>query len=340
MRVVIRVDADPRIGSGHFMRMIALAQMLRDDGREVHVVTACRNDLCDAYLADEGLPVHAIPASADAASDVRALVTVAAAVQAAWVVLDGAKFDEGYQRAVREAGPRVVSVDDYAVGHFVSDVVLNQNYGSEGLVYSTAPYTTRLAGIRHVLLRREFRTMTPPERDVRTGAHNVLITLGGAHQPGLLARTLEAVLAVGGDGVSVTLLVGAFQALEPDLEAACRRAGARVSVVRHNRRMAEVMATADVAVAGAGSTMWELLYMRVPFLAVPLDEAHEPFVERLVRDGLCARAPLARDLTAPEFAARAHAFLRDDDLRAGILARSAGLIDPHRAWRELGAVMR
>ena len=340
MNVAIRVDADPRIGSGHFMRMIALAQMLRDDGHDVIFVTAGRNAMCDAYLADEALPVHAISPGADTEGDVRTLIGVATGTRARWVVLDGATFDERYQREVREAGFRVLSVDDYARGHFVSDVVLNQNYGSESLVYSTAPYTRRLAGIRYVLLRREFRATPAPDRDPHQRPLNVLITLGGADQRGLVAKTLDAVLTGGGDDVTATLLIGAFQTLEPDAEAACARARGRVAVVRHNRRMAETMASADVAVAGAGSTMWELLCMRVPFLAVPLDPAHEPFVDRLVRDGLCARTPLARDLAPRTFADLAGAFLHDAEGRAAILARTAGLIDPRRAWRALSAVMR
>jgi UDP-2,4-diacetamido-2,4,6-trideoxy-beta-L-altropyranose hydrolase len=340
MRVAIRVDADARIGSGHFMRMIALAQMLRDAGHDATFVTAGRNPMCDAYLSDEALPVHEIPAGVDAAGDARTLIGVATETRASWVVLDGASFDEPYQRAVREAGFHLLSVDDYARGHFVSDVVLNQNYGSERLTYSTAPYTTRLAGIRYVLLRREFRATPPPARDPRKRPLNVLVTLGGAQQRGLLSRTLDAVLTGGGDDVTVTLLIGAFQALEPDVEAVCARAAARVSVVRHNRRMAETMAAADVAVAGAGSTMWELLCMRVPFLAIPLDPAHEPFVERLVQDGLCAGAPLAHDLPAPRLVDLARGFLHDDVLRATILERTAGLVDPRRAWRELSAVMR
>jgi UDP-2,4-diacetamido-2,4,6-trideoxy-beta-L-altropyranose hydrolase len=340
MNVAIRVDADPRIGTGHFMRMIALAQMLRDDGHDVAFVTAGRNAMCDAYLADDALSVHAVPGGADADTDLRTLTGVARDLGASWVVLDGARFGERYQRTVREAGFRVLSVDDYAQGHFVSDLVLNQNYGSESLAYSTAPYTTCLAGIRYVLLRRDFRTTPPPARDPRPRVVNVLVTLGGSDQPGLVAKALDAVLSGGGDDVTVTLLIGAFQALDRELDAACARARGRIAVVRHHRRMAETMASADVAVAGAGSTMWELLCMRVPFLAVPLDPAHEPFVDRLVGDGLCARTPLARNLGAPEFAALAGAFLRDTERRADILARTDGLIDPGRAWRELSALMR
>lgn len=338
MSFVIRVDADARIGSGHFMRMIALAQVLRDHGREVHVATACGNDLCDAYLADERLPVHAMPLGR-ADDDARALVALSARLRPAWIVLDGARFDEVYQRTLRDAGHRVMSVDDFAIGHFASDVVLNQNYGAEDFTYSTEPYTTRLLGIRHVLLRREFRAVAQPARIARTGSLNVLVTHGGTRQPGLLARTLEAVLTGGGSDVSVKLVAGAFQSLEPDLEELCRRAGARVSVVRHNRRMAEAMQWADAAIAAAGSTMWELLYMRVPFLALPLDAAQEPFVDRMVRGGLCGRVALLRDLSAREFSESTRAFLNDPNLRARILARSAHLIDPQRAWRELSAVL-
>lgn len=336
MRFLIRVDADPTIGSGHFTRMIALAQILHDASHEVEFATAARNALCDAYLADEVLPAHQVPAAPN--DDRRACVALARASGAEWVVLDGARFDEWYQRGLRSSGHRVLSVDDNAAGHFASDVVLNQNYGAEAFRYSTEPYTTRLLGVRYALLRREFRTTTPPVR-ARGKARNVLVTLGGTRQPGLLARILDAVLEGGGTDVSVKLVAGAFQSLDADVEEIARRAGGRVTVIERSRNMAETMRWADAAVTAAGSTMWELFHMRVPFLVVPLDEIQAAYIERLAADGLCVRTPLARDLGAPAAAARVRAFLGDQDLRGRILERSATLIDPARAWHELRALL-
>jgi UDP-2,4-diacetamido-2,4,6-trideoxy-beta-L-altropyranose hydrolase len=341
MTVLIRVDADPQIGSGHFMRMIALAQMLRDDGRDVHVATAARNELCDAYLADEGLPTHAMPGGAEAGADAAALTAAAARVGATWLVLDGAPFTEPYQRAVRVGGRRVMSVDDFGRGHFVSDVVINQNYGAERLAYSTAPYTARLLGSRYVMLRREFRTARRSERPASGGPLRLLVTLGGTSRPALLVRLLDAVLADPARGVHVTVVAGAFQSDDPELARCAQESGGRVTIVRHSRRMAELMRGADAAITAAGSTMWELCHMGVPFLALPLDVSHDAFLTGLAGDGICARLSLAltRAGAHAALADAVRAFLDDAALRAALARRAARVVDPVHARRELAALL-
>lgn len=341
MTVLIRVDADPRIGSGHFMRMIALAQLLRDDGRDVHIATAARNELCDAYLADERLPTHAMPAGAATVDDAAALTAVAARIGATWLVLDGARFTEEYQRAVRTAGRRVISVDDFARGHFVSDVVLNQNYGAEQLAYSTEPYTVRLLGPRYVMLRREFRTAIPATRMPGERPLRVLVTLGGTRQPGLLARVAGAALEGPAGAAEVRLVVGAFQSVDADLVDVCRHAGPQLAIVRNSRQMSAAMQWAHAAVTAAGSTMWELCHMRVPFLGLPLDEDHDAFLTRLAADGVCARLPLAllRDTRPAPLITAVQAFLADDASRAATAVRASRIVDPRGTGRELAAAL-
>ena len=336
MRFLIRVDADPEIGSGHFMRMIALAEQLQDRSHEVHLATASRNDLCDAYLAENRLQAHPVPASRD--EDAHALLALARALRAAWVVLDGQRFDTAYQRVLRADGCRVMSVDDLALGHFASDVVLNQNYGAENLTYSAEPYTKLLLGLRYVLLRREFRTADAPLRAPGKQPRHVLVSFGGTLRPGLLARTLDALLARERSNLSVTLVVGAFDALDAAVTESCRTAGPRIALIRHSRHMAETMRSAEAAITAAGSTMWELLHMRVPFLALPLNDAQDAYLERLACDAVCARFPFARNPQPEVLAERIHAFLEDQALHAQILTRTVGLIDPRRAERLLSAV--
>jgi UDP-2,4-diacetamido-2,4,6-trideoxy-beta-L-altropyranose hydrolase len=336
MRFLIRVDADPEIGSGHFMRMVALAQLLQDRSHEAHFATASHNDLCDAYLAENHLQAHPVPASRG--EDAHALLALARALRAAWVVLDGQRFDTAYQRVLHDGGCRVMSVDDLGLGHFASDVVLNQNYGTENLPYSTEPYTRLLLGLRYVLLRREFRTANAPLRGPGKQRRHVLVSFGGTLRPGLLARTLDALLARKRPNLSVTLVVGAFDTLDAALAESCRTAGPSVTLIRHSRHMAEIMRSADAAITAAGSTMWELLHMRVPFLALPLNDAQDAYLERLARDAVCARFPYARDPQPEVLAERFHAFLEDQALHERILARTVGLIDPRRAERLLSAV--
>ena len=47
------------------------------------------------------------------------------------------------------------------------------------------------------------------------------------------------------------------------------------------------MFKSDLAIVSGGSTMWELLHMRVPFLSIPLNKAQQGYLEFLEKENLC-----------------------------------------------------
>ncbi len=81
---------------------------------------------------------------------------------------------------VRASGWHLLVVDD--MGHlpeYHADIVLNQNSGSNDVVYRVKPGTLILRGERYILLRREFLHPASPLRPIAGRAHKILVTLGG-----------------------------------------------------------------------------------------------------------------------------------------------------------------
>jgi len=130
-RLVIRVDANTRIGMGHLMRCLALAQAWQDAGGQVTVVTACPNEELQQRLREEGLDLrlltHPYPDTADW-DYTRDILT---AHPDAWLVLDGYHFDEVYQQRVKDAGYRLLVIDDMVqLKHNYADIILCLLYTS------------------------------------------------------------------------------------------------------------------------------------------------------------------------------------------------------------------
>ena len=64
-----------------------------------------------------------------------------------WLVLDGYQFDANFHRAVREAGNKLLVVDDYNhLDYYDCDILLNQNIGADQLSYKTSTGTRLLFG--------------------------------------------------------------------------------------------------------------------------------------------------------------------------------------------------
>jgi UDP-2,4-diacetamido-2,4,6-trideoxy-beta-L-altropyranose hydrolase len=336
-RALIRVDATPAIGTGHLMRMVALGQTLSDHGYDVHFATLVTSSEASRPVTTGNFTLHRLPEQAAIGSvdDVMQLRALATRLAPDWVVLDGNDFDLPYQRTLKADGLRVMSVDDLARGHFVSDIVLNQNYGAERVAYSTAPGTRTLLGTRYVLLRREFREADPANRRPNEPPVNVLVSLGTSAVGQSAVRVLIAGLSeMSAPGLCFRVVVGGMDAEAEELRARSANPDG-FEVVRHADHMAKEMSWADVAITSGGSTVWELMYMRVPFLAVALNEPQLEFLSLLQQDGLCVSLGSHRALEPAMLQRTVVSFLTQKALRDRLLSSSRGLVDPRSAEREL-----
>ena len=157
-RILVRADGGVAIGLGHAMRCLALVQAVADEcGGSAEFLMADPPPAFAARAAHEGATVHALGAAPGGVAD--AAETVRRAGGADWIVLDGYHFDGGYQRALVDAGLKLLAFDDHGhAGSYPAHLVLNQNLGAGPEPYADrAPYTRLLLGPRHALLRREFR---------------------------------------------------------------------------------------------------------------------------------------------------------------------------------------
>lgn len=329
--VLIRVDATPQIGAGHLMRMIALGQLLRDHGRDVHLATATDRGALPGTSHE--FTIHSIPEGVRIGSpdDARSLLTLARRLDAEWVVLDGYAFETEFQRIARGAGARLMSVDDMAGCHFVSDVVLNQNYGAESTTYSTEPYTERYLGTTYLMLRREFRAATPRTRP-QGSPRSMLVTLGGGAAAAmdalvLLASVLEHVEVA---GLRFRVITGMLAGVPGPIAALARSQPERFEVVERVESMATEMDIADAAICAGGSTIWELMHMRVPFLTVSLNAPQDALLAALQRDGLCANLGSYSALQLTD-ARRIEGVLADSGLLARMVDAGTAVVDPQRS---------
>ena len=137
MSLIIRADADINVGTGHFMRGIALGQAWQRDGDDVHFVTACQNPQLLQRARDEGFITHSLNQRMGHDSEWHIINSLIAAPLKSWIVLDGYHFAPEYHLRATQCGFRLAVIDDMAhLPHYYADLVLNQNIYSEEFCYS------------------------------------------------------------------------------------------------------------------------------------------------------------------------------------------------------------
>jgi UDP-2,4-diacetamido-2,4,6-trideoxy-beta-L-altropyranose hydrolase len=302
MKVAVRADASPAIGTGHVMRCLSLADGLRREGASVSFVSRSLPGHLAALVTRRGHevldlggdargPAGDLPHSgwlpttqaADAADTVRAL----GAARWDWLVVDHYALDARWETALRATAPRLFVIDDLADRAHDCDVLLDQNLHADAAQrYSgrVPPGSDLLLGPQFALLRSEFRS-TRAAAAARAGdVRRVLVSFGGGDAANDTGMAIEALATTLPAVTQVDVVIGADHPQGDAIQQACARHGYRCHV--QTDRMAELMATADLAIGAGGVTTWERCCVGLPAVVVAAAGNQVDVVEQAARHGL------------------------------------------------------
>ncbi len=217
------------------------------------------------------------------------------------VALDGYQFKADFQLGLKNAGCRLLVMDDFGHSDFYhADFVLNQNISARPDLYGKRGNNTELLlGPRYALLRPEFLESRAQTREIPRRAQRLLVTMGGADPDNV---TLKVIEALHDSGFDVRVVVGGSNPHLPVLRQAANAASkgaTSVELVINASNMPELMRWADIAIAAGGSTSWELAFMGLPTLFVILADNQKESTLELERHGfgvcLGEQAKLGKD---------------------------------------------
>ena len=289
MNAVIRVDSSERIGSGHLMRCLTLAERMRRDGMSVHFI--CRDLVGNlAHLVTaQGFALHLLPAHEHDATltgyaawltvsqevDTQETVEILRKLQPiARLVVDHYALAADWERRMRPLVQEIFVIDDLANRAHDCDTLLDQNFYRDmerrydGLVPARCKL---LLGPKYALLRREFyeaREKMPP----RTGAiRRILIFYGGSDPTGETEKAIRALLMLRRTDIDADVIVGGSNVRREEIARLC----AAYDVLHYHCQvdnMAEFMACADLCLGAGGTTTWERCFLGLPAIVTAVAE--------------------------------------------------------------------
>jgi len=152
LNIAFRVDASADIGIGHLMRCLALSEELSKRGHSCFFVSKTDNDEFISKI-EKNNEFFQIDSTADLEEDAGSLIKFSNEKNIDWIITDHYGIDTDYIKNIKGNDIKVLSVDDTSQIHYFSDVVLNQNIGSEKLKYSSEKDTKFLLGPKYAILR-------------------------------------------------------------------------------------------------------------------------------------------------------------------------------------------
>ena len=342
-----RVDASLTIGTGHVMRCLALAAVLRERGARCHFIgreleghlleriagyshEVHRLPPAPAGHADADAPAHAEWLQADWREDARQTSQLLQAVRPDWLVVDHYALDQRWEIA---QGPvRTLVIDDLADRRHACEVLLDANLGRVPSDYvSRVPAgCTLLLGPRHALLRPEFAQLRAASLARRRTAPlgHVMVTMGGVDAPdatGEVLRVLAATPQLLPAKCRLTVVMGTAAPRLAQVRAQAAALPWPAEVLVNSPQMAQRMADSDLCIGAAGTTAWERCCLGVPTIVLALADNQMPGARAL-------QAARAASLLSGVGAIRAELpaalqALRDDGARRAMSERAAALTE-------------
>jgi UDP-2,4-diacetamido-2,4,6-trideoxy-beta-L-altropyranose hydrolase len=339
--VVFRVDASTAVGTGHVMRCLALAEHWRARHGSAAFAMAEVNPALQRRLTDCGCEVVVMNAVAASAQDADRVGTLAAERGAKWVIVDGYHFGADYQKLLRDAGLRVLFVDDYGHStHYYANMVLNQNaYAAESLYPRRESDTGLLLGSQFVLLRPEFEARRSWRREIKAVGRKLLVTMGGSDPENETAKVLRALPAVAVDGLEILVLLGGSNPYAESLRKTASSISHRLKFVEDSSDVAELMTWPDAAISAAGTTCWEMCFLGLPFLTISVASNQQPIAHELQKRGAGLHLGSSSQVTSEKIAIELTSLLQSATRREGMSRSGRALIDGYGAQRVIAAML-
>jgi UDP-2,4-diacetamido-2,4,6-trideoxy-beta-L-altropyranose hydrolase len=339
-RLFVRADADARLGVGHLMRCLALAQAWRHTHGPVTFIGRLESTPLQARLVREGfglLPVASSAAYSRETGVLPAQLPIPEEDSGAWYVVDGYHFDLAHHRALRQAGFHVLVIDDNAhLSAYEADIILNQNLHADKLRYRCNPDAVSLLGTKYALLRQEFLPAIQPARMPPSLCRRILVTLGGADPGNVSLTVLKALQRLCGNhraDLEVRVVVGPANPHLAALQRGLVNLPFVCDLVSASDDMPTLMHWADVAVTAAGGTCWELACLGVPFGTIVVADNQEQVAEELAAAGVSVHFGRVRELRNEKLAADIASLMADDEQRRMMVETGRRLVDGHGAAR-------
>ena len=272
------------------MRTIALGQILQDCGLSVHFISIPHNMRLLERIKQEEFHLHLLHQNGewDVLKDSNEVLKIAKDLKVDWLITDGYHFNTGYQEIIKEAGYKLMSIDDIAECHYISDIILNQNIHATKEMYSAEEYTNFFLGPEYSLIRREFlKAKQGFERIIAPEVTHILVTIGGADEHNITLRILHALNLLEKFNFKIKVIMGALNPHYDEIVKFSKKNRNSIEVLFNlSYELPELIKWADLAISSGGSIIWEYALFGTPTLVVVTAKNQEALVDKLKENQL------------------------------------------------------
>ncbi len=304
-RIVFRVIGNEQVGMGHIYRAISLAHEVTD--HEILFVSDTSNRVAVNELAgyDYWLGIY----------DKKQVVNEIIALDPDLVINDILNTDASDTLPLKEHGIKVVNFEDLGDGVKHADIVINELYDEPQIDGDNI-----LWGIDYFFIRDEFHDAKP--NNFNENIDSVLLAFGGTDQHDLSSKIYHSIKDIClSRNIHINIVTGpayaGYERLRKKIEN-----DKSVSLTHATGVISRVMEKSQIAITSNGRTVYELAYMNIPAIVIPLHGREETHSFACDNNGFIVLDKYSQDETESDVAANLTKLLDDANYRKKLFNRN------------------
>lgn len=300
MNFVFRVDSSDKMGSGHVMRCLMLANSLLDEGHYVKFL--CREHNGNIYdilqnpllnftlLKNTNLNYSnkddnswlGVNQEEDAIQTIKSLDGEVYD----WLIIDHYFLDFNWERKLKKYVKKILVIDDLANRTHECNILVDSNYVDnfhKRYQNKTNSTCLKLLGPDYCFISKEFHKFRNSPRKRSNIVDRVLIYFGGVDQYNLTEKCLKIFSGNNLKHIKLDIVVGGMNKNHKNIKIITSK---RDSTYIHRSlpNLANLMNSADLSIGAGGVTTWERMFLGLPSIIITIAENQIAGAEELSKN--------------------------------------------------------
>jgi len=255
MKVFLITEGGRDIGFGHVTRCLAIYEAFTEKGIDAEIIVNSDDSLRSVLIDKRHRVINWLK------EERRLLKSIN---NADIVIVDSYLAEVGFYKKISKVARIPAFLDDYKRLNYPRGVVINVNIHAHDLNYPQKTNVSYLLGSRYVPLRKDFWNLPP--KKIRKNIKVILVTFGGTDLRNMTLSLLDF-LTKNFSHLFKNIVIGAGFKILKKIE---RLKDKKTNIIYSpdGYKMKKLMLESDIAISGAGQTIYELARVGLATLAI------------------------------------------------------------------------
>jgi len=332
MRILFRVEATPKLGLGHLMRCLALAEKFNESVSNTNIVFITSSIAAGEQIKRCGYKLINLPSSENMVEEIKYYEKY---LKKAIFITDIPDISEDYLKTLKEKACLSVSIDDGSDSIFYSDILVNPNLNPKiNCKYSSN--TQYYSGAKYVILKKAFEKYMIKKKQIKREAKSLFICFGGSDRNNITQKVVNVIREM---DINITVVIGMMYPYYNEL-ARDIKDYRNTQIKRDAHNMDELIYDADLAIISGGTLLYETSAVRTPAIVICQNQEQNRESEFFTENNAAINLGIFDNINEDTARNTVFRLISDYDKREQLSKNARQLIDGRGANRIVNIILK